>query len=230
MRWTVLTACAVVGGLGLAAPSAVGGQARHGGALVIRAAADPGTLNGAITTASPAHTVADSIFNGLVQLDARLQPVPDLAERWTVAPDGRTYTFTLARGVRWHDGRPLTSADVKFTYEHVLLKYHARTRAGLEDVLDAVDTPDPHTVVFRFKRPFGALLQRADVTEAPILPRHVYQGADVLQHPANAAPVGTGPFRFKEWQRGAQVTLVKNEAYFKRGVPMVDPLVFRVLP
>lgn len=230
MRRIVPMTCGVGIALVLAVSAAVGGQVRHGGALVIRTASDPGTLNGAITTASPAHTVADSIFNGLVQLDAKLQPVPDLAEQWTVAPDGRTYTFRLARGVRWHDGQPFTAADVKFTYERVLLQYHARTRAGLEDVLDAVDAPDPHTVVFRFKRPFGALLQRADVTEAPILPRHLYEGADVLQHPANAVPVGTGPFRFKEWQRGAQVTLVKNEAYFKRGVPIVDLLVFRVLP
>ncbi|MDR7482220.1 MAG: ABC transporter substrate-binding protein [Armatimonadota bacterium] len=214
----------------LAAHAGTAPPARYGGTLVVRAATDPGTLNGGITTAAAAHTVADSIFNGLVQLDEQLNPTPDLAERWTVSPDGRAYTFTLVRGVRWHDGRPLTSADVKFTYEQVLLKYHARTRAGLEGVLAAVETPDPGTVVFRFHRPFGALVQRADVTEAPILPRHLYEGTDILQNPSNAAPVGTGPFRFKEWTRGAQVTLVKNERYFKPGLPVVDQLTFRVLP
>jgi peptide/nickel transport system substrate-binding protein len=203
---------------------------RFGGSFVIATSSDPGTLNGAVTTASPAHTVADSIYNGLVQLDAQLNPAPDLAERWTVSPDGRTYTFTLVRNARWHDGQPFTSADVKFTYEQVLLKYHARTRGGLESILESVEAPNPGTVVFHFKRPFGALLQRADVTEAPILPKHLYEGTDILQNPHNAAPVGTGPFKFKEWSRGSQVILVKNEGYFKKGLPVLDQAVFRVLP
>lgn len=215
----------------LATPAALAAPAaRYGGTLVVRTFGDPGTLNGGITTASVTHTVADSIFNGLVQLDAQFRVAPDLAEHWSISPDGRTYTFTLARSVRWHDGRPFTSADVKFTYEQILLKYHARTRAGLEGVLEAVEAPDPATVVFRFRTPFGAFLQRADVTEAPILPRHLYEGTDILRNPANANPVGTGPFKFKEWVRGSQVVLVKNERYFKRGLPVIDQVVFRVLP
>ena len=214
-----------------AGPAVTLGQAtRFGGALVVAASSDPGTLNGAITTAAPAHTVADSIYNGLVQLDAQLNPVPDLAEHWTISPDGRTYTFTLARNVRWHDGQAFTSADVKFTYEQVLLKYHARTRGGLESVLESVDAPTPTTAVFHFKRPFGALLQRVDVTEAPILPKHLYEGTDILQNPHNAAPVGTGPFKFKDWARGSQVVLVKNEDYFKKDLPVLDQVIFRVLP
>ncbi len=138
---------------------------RTGGTLVVRTFGDPGTLNGGITTASITHAVADSIYNGLIQLDAQFKVNPDLAERWTISPDGRTYTFTLARGVRWHDGHAFSSADVKFTYEQVLLKYHARTRAGLAGVLESIETPSPSTVVFQFKRSFGAFLRRADVTE-----------------------------------------------------------------
>jgi peptide/nickel transport system substrate-binding protein len=221
----------VVAAILIAGPVAAALQpARFGGALVVATSSDPGTLNGAITTASPAHTVADSIYNGLVQLDAQLTPTPDLAERWTVSPDGRAYTFTLTPNVRWHDGQLFTSADVKFTYEQVLLKYHARTRGGLESVLDSVEAPNPTTVVFHFKRPFGALLQRADVTEAPILPKHLYEGTDILQNPRNATPVGTGPFKFKGWARGSQVVLVKNENYFKKGLPALDQVIFRVLP
>lgn len=215
----------------LAASSAAAPDAgRYGGTLVIGIPTDPGTLNGGITTAGPAHTVADSLYNGLVQLDEQFRPAPDLAERWTVSPDGRTYAFTLVSNARWHDGRPVTSADVKFTYEQVLLNYHARTRAGLEGVLEGIDAPNPTTVVFRFKAPFGALLQRADVTEAPILPKHVFEGADILQHPANANPVGSGAFRFREWNRGAQVTLVKHDRFHKPGLPVMDQVVFRILP
>jgi peptide/nickel transport system substrate-binding protein len=225
-RIVVLTLLGVLaaGPVGAAPPS------RFGGTFVVATPADPGTLNGAITTAGPTHTVADSLYNGLVFLDEQFNPQPDLAERWTISDGGRTYTFFLRPNVRWHDGRPFTSDDVKFTYEQVLLKYHARTRAGLEGVLDRIETPNPRTVVFRFKTPFGALLQRADVTEAPILPRHLYEGTDILQNPHNAAPVGTGPFRFREWQRGAQVVFVRNPAYFKPGLPVLDQVVFRVIP
>lgn len=223
----LLVAGAAATALGAPGPSPAG---RFGGTAVMGIAADPGTLNGGITTAGPTHTVADSLYVGLVQLDAQFRPTPHLAERWTVSPDGRTYIFTLARAARWHDGRPVTSADVKFTYEQVLLKYHARTRAGLESVLEGIETPAADTVVFRFNAPFGAFLQRADVTEAPILPRHVYDGGDVLRHPANAAPVGAGAFRLQEWVRGAQVTLVRHDRYFRPGLPVLDRVVFRVLP
>jgi peptide/nickel transport system substrate-binding protein len=201
-----------------------------GAIFVAAASSDPGTLNGAITTASPAHTVADSIYNGLVQLDAQLRPVPDLARSWSISPDGRAYTFALAPNVRWQDGRPFSSADVKFTYEQVLLKYHARTRAGLEGVLDSIAAPDPGTIVFRFKQPFAAFLQRADVTEAPILPKHLYEGTEILNNPANSAPVGTGPYRVERWTRGTEVILTRNSGYFKPGLPRIDRLVFRILP
>lgn len=212
------------------AMTAAAPPSRLGGMFVMGVPSDPGTLNGSITTAGSTHTVADSLYNGLIQLDAQFKASPDLAESWAISPDGRTYTFNLVRNAVWHDGRPFTSADVKFTYEQVLLKYHARTRAGLENVLEALEAPNPATVIFRFKGPFGAFIQRADVTEAPILPKHIYEGTDILQNPANANPVGTGPFRFKEWVRGAQVTLVKNDRYFKRGLPVIDQVVFRVLP
>ena len=213
------------------APVAIAAQPpRFGGTLVVATSSDPGTLNGAITTASPAHTVADSIYNGLLRLGPQLNPLPDLAERWTVSPDGRTYTFTLAGGVVWQDGQPFTSSDVKFTFEQVLLKYHARTSGGLQGVLDSVDAPSPTTVVFHFRQPFGALLQRLDATEAPILPKHLYDGTEILQNPHNATPVGTGPFKFMQWDRGSQVILVKNASYFKSGLPVLDRVVFRVLP
>jgi peptide/nickel transport system substrate-binding protein len=205
-------------------------QARQGGTLVVATGNDPGQFNPGITTAGGTHLVTGNIYNGLLFLDEQFNPQPDLAASWTVAPDGRSYTFTLASGVTWHDGRPFSSADVKFTFEDVLLKYHARTKAGLEGVLDGIDTPDPSTVVMRFKQPYGPLLQRLDVVEAPILPKHVYEGGDVQNHPANQQPVGTGPFKFAEFQKGDRVRLVKNERYFKQGLPYLDELVFRIIP
>jgi hypothetical protein len=148
------------------------------------------------------HAVADSLFNGLVALDRNLRPVPDLATAWTISDDSTVFTFTLAQA-RWHDGTPLTSADVKFTFEEVLFKYHARTKAGLGAIVDHIDTPDDRTVAFHLKKPYGAFLQGLDVTEAPILPKHLFASGDPNTNPANLKPVGTGPFRLESYRAGA---------------------------
>lgn len=199
-------------------------------AVIAAVSADPGHLNPAITTGAPTHAVADSLFNGLLALDARGEPQPDLAVRWSLSEDGLRARFELAKEARWHDGQPVTAEDVKFTFETVLLRHHARTRASLGPVLDGVDAIDPATVEFRFKRPYPALLQQLDVTEAPILPRHVYGNGDIEQNPANLKPVGSGPFRFESYAKDDRVVMTRNPAYFKAGLPRIDRLVFRVIP
>jgi len=138
----------------------------RGGTAVLLVQADPGHLNPAISTGAHVHAVAGSLYNGLIELDRELRPQPDLATAWHFSGGGTTVTFTLARGVKWHDGQPFSSADVKFTFEEVLLKHHARTKAGLGNIIAAIETPAPETVVFKLKRPYGALLQLLNVTEA----------------------------------------------------------------
>lgn len=209
------------------------GRASRGDApstLVVAIAGDPGALNPAVTTSGNTHPVTDQIFNGLVGLDENLTPVPELAERWSLEDGGRVYRFALRRGVRWHDGVPFTSADVKFTFEAALLKYHSRTRAALQDLVAGIETPDPDTVVFRLKRPYSPLLQRLDVVEASIIPRHLYEGHDLLAGEATRRPVGTGPFRFVHYAPADRIVLERNPSYFRPGLPGVDRVVFRILP
>jgi peptide/nickel transport system substrate-binding protein len=198
--------------------------------LVIALGSDPGALNPAVTTAGSTHPVTDQIFNGLVGLDADLNPVPELADRWSIEDEGRTYRFTLREGVKWHDGVPLTSADVKFTFEQALLKYHSRTRAALEGLLLEVETPNPVTAVFRLKRPYSPLLQRLDVVEASIIPKHQYEGQDLLNGEPTRRPVGTGPFRFVSYTPASHVVLERNREYFRANLPTIDRVVFRILP
>lgn len=214
----------------LAVGVAWGEAPRRGGTAVVAVAGDPGHLNPAISSAGPLHAVADSLYNGLVALDRDGTPRPDLARSWDVSPDGRTVTFRLVDGVRWHDGTPLTAADVKFSFDEALFRFHARARAGLAPAVEAIETPDAGTVVFRLRRPHPALLQQLDVTEAPIIARHVYAGKDLNQNPANLRPIGTGPYRFESYRRDDEVVLVRNPAYFKPGLPRLDRLVFRILP
>ena len=215
--------------LGVPLPAGAQTPARGGTAVVV-VQADPGHLNPAISTGSHVHAVADSIYNALVELDRDLKPQPDLALRWAVSERGTVYTFQLAPNVKWHDGTPFTSADVKFTFDEVLLKHHARTKAGIGSIIAAIDTPSPTSVVFRLRKPYGALLQLLNVTEAPILPRHLYQSGDPLINPVNLKPVGTGPFKFESYRTDQQTVLVRNLDYFKPGLPYLDRLIFRVIP
>ena len=133
----------------------------------------------------------------------------------------------LLKGVLWHDGTPFSSADVKFTFEEILLNFHSRTRGGLSGTLESIDTPDENTVIFNFTEPNAALLQRLNSTEAPILPMHIYEGVDDVQTAeANLTPIGTGPFKLDEYVIDDHITVLRNDDYFKDGLPYVDSIIF----
>lgn len=206
-----------------------GEQPKYGGTLVVATAGDPGALNPAITTSGITHPVTGQIFNGLVRLNREFTPQPDLAKSWDVSSDRRTYTFRLQEGVQWHDGRPFSSDDVKFSFEQVLVKFSQRTGAALGPILDSIDNPNPNTVVFRLKQPYAPLLELLDEDNGPILPKHLYEGTDPFTNPANARPVGTGPFKFESALPGDRITLVRNPNYFKKGQPYLDRIVFRII-
>jgi peptide/nickel transport system substrate-binding protein len=200
----------------------------RGGILVAAISQDPGQLNPAITTAGAVHSASELMYNGLVEIDENGKLVPELAESWTVSSGD--YTFRLRKGVSWHDGKPFTSADVKYTFEDPLPKFHARARASLLDAVKVIETPDPLTVIFRFYKPYSAFLQQLNVTEAPILPAHLYAGTDASRNPYNLKPVGTGPFVFDSYKPGAELRLKANANYFKAGLPYLDGVVLRVIP
>lgn len=211
-----------------AAPSA--DQPQKGGTAVIVIDTDPTTLNGGITTEAVAGQVAAKVFSALIYLDKDYAPQPQLAEKWEVSPDSKTYTFKLRNGVTFHDGKPMTSADVKFTYEEILGKYHPRTQNLVKQRIAAIETPDATTVVFKLKDPYAPFLIQQTVFEAPIFPKHLYEGTDILKNDYNAKPVGTGPFKFSAWNRGQNITLVRNAAYFEKDLPYLDGIKFQMIP
>ncbi len=197
--------------------------------LVAALDADPGHLNPAITTNGGIHTASSLLYDGLLTLDSSMTPRPALAVRWETLDGGARYVFHLRPGVRWHDGHAFGAKDVKFTFDSLLLRFHARTRASMAPALLAIDALDDSTVQFRFRRPYAPLLQQLDVVEAPILPQHLYAGQDPLRNPVNRAPVGTGPFRFVSYQANVEIRYEANPAYFG-GAPAVRDLVLRVMP
>lgn len=206
------------------------GAPKRGGTAVIAIDADPETLNPGLTTSNVTGDVQAKVFEGLVWLDQNYTPQPDLASAWQVSPDGKTYTFTLRQGVTWHDGQPFSSADVKYTFEQVLAKYHPRTSTTFKQLGVTVDAPDPLTAVVNLQQPFAPFLVQMSVFEAPILPKHIYDGSDPTTNPINQAPVGTGPFKFTDWKRGSTIKVDRNAQYWDSGKPYLDSIIFQIVP
>ncbi len=209
--------------------SAQGPTPTRGGAIVVAIGADPPHLNPHFTTLPYVWMVAMAVHGSLIRLDVDLKPHPNLAESWTISSDYKTYTFKLVKGVAWHDGKPFTSADVKFTFEEVASKLNASGPILLGS-LERVETPDPYTAVFRFSRPHPTLLLYLDTPlTGGLLPKHLYEGTDIRRNPVNNAPIGMGPYKFVEWNRGDRIVLERNPNYFRKDRPYLDRVVFRVV-
>jgi len=200
----------------------------RGGDLTVLMAQEPATLTSSFNTALPLGTVSTKMLEGLLTYDAGMNPKPGLAREWSVSPDGLTFTFKLRPGVKWHDGKPFTSADVAFSAMKVWKELHPRGRTIYANLTD-VETPDPLTAVFKLSKPSPVLLSALHAYESQILPKHIYEGTDIANNPANNAPIGTGPFKFKEWRRGQYVIVEKNPDYWDAGKPYLDRVIFRTV-
>lgn len=226
-RWVAMT---IAGALltALAAGAAIGQQPRRGGTAEFVIDTDPPTLNPATTTGATDDEVGTPVQALLLLLNADDSVHPGVAESWLVSPDGKTITFRIRPNVRFQDGVPLTSADVKYTFEEVLARYHPQASKAFAFV-SSIETLDPYTIVVRFKEPYGPFLHLL-ATAGVVLPKHLYEGTDVLKNPYNLRPVGAGPFKFLEWAPGDHITLVRNDGYYEPGLPYLDRLVFRMIP
>lgn len=205
---------------------------RAGGTLRIGLNAEPITLNPAITNNQVDVFVAAKIYEGLIYLDEDMTPVPGLAQSWEVSDDGLTIALHLRPGVRWHDGVPFTSADVKFSLEDVVRTMHPLGAAQLS-VLESVETPDDQTAIIHLSGPsifFASPYLALNASTAPIIPKHLFEGTDIATNPVSSNPVGTGPFRFQEWVRGSHIVLVRSDDYWAEGLPLLDQVVYVVIP
>ncbi|HSW51050.1 MAG TPA: peptide-binding protein [Bryobacteraceae bacterium] len=197
----------------------------RGDTLVIGGVA-PMVLNPILATDVPSGTINDLVFSGLVRANHRLEFEPDLAESWEMSQDGLVWTFHLRDNVAWHDGAPFTAEDVAFTLERIRDEATITVRRADYEQVERWEVVDPHTFRVYLKEPFAPALQ---IFAIGILPKHLLQGVDVNTAPFNTNPVGTGPFRFREWKPDVHVILDRNEDYFGQ-VPYLDSIVFRAIP
>jgi len=204
------------------------GAPTRGGTLTVLIDPEPPTLTTIAHSAGSSVLISAKTTEGLLTYGFDLAPQPQLATAWAVSADGLQYTFTLRRGVRWHDGRPFTSADVAHSIG-LLKQYHPRGRATFSSVTE-VRTPDAHTAVLVLSKPVPYLLTALSASESPIVPKHLYENGKADANPANNAPIGTGPFVFKEWVRGSHVTYERNPDYWDNPKPYVDRLIVRFIP
>ncbi len=199
----------------------------RGGTLTLRLAADVPTLRPWQPRSRGEEQLTALLYSGLMRLDSQMRPVPDLAERWDVTPDGRTITFTLRSGLAWHDGAPLDAGDVLFTLER-LRALPPTSTAMLADLryIGAATAPTSATVVLTLTSRFGPVLSALAL---PILPRHLLAGRDLGSLNFWEVPVGSGPFKLAERQPGQTYTFVRYEQ-FHRGAPLLDAVQLVVTP
>ncbi|MBP1716537.1 MAG: transporter substrate-binding protein, partial [Deltaproteobacteria bacterium] len=195
-----------------------------GGTLTITLSAEPPGLD---PTTSPAATIKRvvhyNLFEGLLKVDRTGKVVPALAKSYTVSKDGREYTFTLHSGVKFHDGKPCSSEDVKFSLERILDPKTAAPYRMYYEGIEAIQVVDPLIVKIRLKKYDSAFLFNMARGDAVIVPR---QAVDKLK----SQPIGTGPFKLVDWKRGDSIVLVKNPNYYLKGVPYLDKVVFKFIP
>jgi len=210
-------------------------QPRYGGTFVWGMGSDPALpgLLGAGSGTFLFQQVGHQFFNTLVANDFVTGAwKPELAEKWEVSSDGMTLKFSLIKNATWHDGKPFTSADVKYSYEKVNPVYNGFAAMFLKAV-QSIETPDAYTVVINMKTPWPAMfspIQGFGGVGWSIVPKHLYDGTDLATNKYNNEPVGTGPWKYKEWVRGDHITLVKNEKYWKKGIPYLDQMIFKIIP
>lgn len=217
-------------------PGANEGTPHRGGTLVVRVQAGPPSLD----LITDADLITDwmldrRVYESLAELDVAQQPEyplkPCLAEKWETSSDGRTITFHIRHGVRWHDGKPFSGDDVVATIRKILdptmRSMHLRNKF---DDLESIDTApgDPFTVVARYRKTYFLALR--SLATQPIYPRHVLDASgDMLSAPIHRQPVGTGPFRFSSWnETDARIEFVRNEDYWRRPA-WLDRVVYRTV-
>ena len=185
--------------------------------------------SGDYTSINPAlfeHGEINSLlFNGLTAHDKDNNIIPALAKSWDYDEATLTYTFHLRDDVKWHDGELFTAEDVKFTYDTINNPDNGSEIATNYEDITNIEIVDDYTVKITLKNKNVAML---DYLSVGIIPKHILEGQDIMTSDFNRHPIGTGPYKFANWDEGQGITLVKNEEYFRKS-PNIDKIIFKIV-
>jgi peptide/nickel transport system substrate-binding protein len=212
-------------------PATAADTPRRGGVLLAVIGADPPSLDPHQESTFANIELVAPLYSTLLQLDPYDYPkiIGDLATEWKISPDGLTYTFRIHPGVKFHDGSPLTSADVKASYDKIIFPPQGvrSVRKNAYTAVAQVEAPDPTTVVFKLKFPSGSLLANLASPWNVIFPKS-YLDRDPNYFKTHA--IGSGPFKFKGYTRGSTFEGERNPAYFVKDRPYLDGYKFYISP
>lgn len=205
-------------------------EPRVGGEVVFGLGSDPTTLNPILSTDAGSNTVISMIHNGLVRTNEKLEFMGDLAEDWVVSPDNLTLTFFIRRNVKWHDGKPLTAHDIKYTYDCIQHADYTGVRKRDFRAVKEILVPNDFTLVLKLSQIDSALISKLTIG---IIPKHIFGDTPVgklREHARSRAPIGTGPYMLREWIPGQFVVLDRNPDYFWAGnEPYVQRVRYRII-
>jgi len=226
----IVLALALIGSLAVAIVQAAD-TPRRGGVLLAAIAADAPSLDPHQETTFATIELVAPLYSTLLQIDPLQYPkiIGDVATEWKIAPDGLTYTFKLHQGIRFHDGSPLTAADVKATHDKIVFPPDGvrSVRKNAYTAIASIEAPDPSTVVFNLKFPSASLLANLASPWNVIYPKK-YLDKDPNYFKANV--VGSGPFKLKHYTRGSTFEGERNPDYFVKDRPYLDGYKFFISP
>ncbi|CDX30770.1 putative peptide transporter subunit: periplasmic-binding component of ABC superfamily [Mesorhizobium sp. SOD10] len=230
----------MLGMAGARADDAVDPNIKQGGAITITYKDDVATLDPAIGYDWQNWSMIKSLFDGLMDYEPGTTKLkPDLAESYEISPDGKTFTFKLRHGIKFHNGREMTADDVKYSLDRVTnpktqspgagffgsIKGYDDVAAGKADSLSGVTVVDPYTVKFELTRPDATFLHVMAINFSHVVPKEEVEeyGADFGKH-----PVGTGAFKLAEWTLGQRIVFERNPDYWHKGLPHLDKITFEI--
>lgn len=199
---------------------------RTGGTFISAKTTEAPSLDTILEQAASRQRIDVLFYNRLVEwgADGKIEPV--LAESWTTSPDGKTWTFKLRRGVKFHSGRELVADDVKFTYDRVMDANIGSGGRGYFLAIDGIEIPDKYTVRIHTKQPSASLLAALAGNWSAIVPRDEYEKRGDLRRTA----IGTGPFILQEWVPQSHLKARKNPDYWDKGKPYIDAVEIKIIP
>jgi oligopeptide transport system substrate-binding protein len=240
---STVAASALVLALGLASASAqetLDPKAKQGGAITITYKDDVATLDPAIGYDWQNWSMIKSLFDGLMDYEPGTTTLrPELAESYEISPDGKTFTFKLRKGVKFHNGREMTADDVKYSLDRVTnpktqspgagffasINGYDDVAGGKSESLSGVTVVDPSTVKIELSRPDATFLHVMAINFSHVVPREEVEkyGADFGKH-----PVGTGAYKMAEWTLGQRLVFERNADYWHKGLPYIDKITFEI--